>query len=400
MLGGHVDSYHMDYITFTAGEPDASVFEPSSVSGIESLDDCIPQPAFDDDDGSGPTLNSPHGPTHHTPKNDMGMLHPEGASSRHSEAVEYFAEHGKEYKDDNEHEARKALYHGANRYINAVNRQKNSYVLGLNHMADWSTDEKKGIRGRLQTSAEDLEEMEFKAEYTHKVDASNPPPPPKGVDWRGTGLVTPVKDQGTCGSCWSYGTTGSIEGQVFKKTGKSVDISQQNLMDCSWPEGNNACDGGLDYNAYKWIVKHGGIATSKTYGDYMNADGFCHFTDPDVVVGAKLKGYVNVTEGDVEALNDALVNVGPISVSIDASPDSFYYYKGGYYDNKECKNGVDDLDHTVLAVGFTIDPETGKRYSIVKNSWSTYWGDQGYVYVAQEGNICGVATTPTYPILE
>ena len=85
-------------------------------------------------------------------------------------------------------------------------------------------------------------------------------------------------------------------------------------MDCSWEFDNHACDGGLDYQAYAWIVKHGGIATSDTYGGYKNADGFCHFTDSDVVVGAKLKGYVNVTIGDVDALNDALANVGPVSV--------------------------------------------------------------------------------------
>jgi C1A family cysteine protease len=399
VLGGHVDSYHIDYLSFEAGEPDDAVFLPSSVSGISSVDDCIPQPAFDDDDGAGPTLNAkaPHGPTHFTPKNDFAMFHPEGAELRHSAAVDYFAEHGKQYKDAAEHELRKSLFHGATRYINAVNRQKNTYVLGANHMADWTAEEKKAVRGRLQTSKKDLESLERLADYTHQV--SGKPCPTDGIDWRGTGAVTAVKDQGTCGSCWSYGTTGAIEGQIFKKSGDSVEISQQNLMDCSWPEGNNACDGGLDFNAYAWIIKHGGIATSRSYGDYLNADGFCHFTDPDIDVGAKVTGYVNVTEGDVDALNDALVHVGPISVSIDASPDSFYYYKGGYYDNAECKNGVDDLDHTVLAVGFTVDPATGDRYSIVKNSWSTYWGMDGYVLVAQKGNVCGVATTPTYPIL-
>jgi len=106
----------------------------------------------------------------------------------------------------------------------------------------------------------------------------------------------------------------------------------------------------------------------------------------------------------VDALNDALANVGPISVSIDASPDSFYYYSGGWYTGlssdgtQECKNTVDDLDHTVLAVGYKLGPD-GKLYSIVKNSWSTYWGDEGFVYILQEGNVCGVATNPTYALL-
>lgn len=168
------------------------------------------------------------------------------------------------------------------------------------------------------------------ASFTHKAAVEDIP---SSVDWRGTGYVTRVKDQGTCGSCWSYGTTGSLEGQVFKATSSTVEISQQTLMDCSWPQGNNACDGGLDYNAYEWMVKSGGIATYDSYGSYLNADGFCHFTDTDVEIAATISGYANVTgyeeTGDMSSLNDALANVGPISISIDASPDSFYYYSGG-----------------------------------------------------------------------
>ena len=102
----------------------------------------------------------------------------------------------------------------------------------------------------------------------------------------------------------------------------------------------------------------------------------------------------------MSGLNDALANVGPISVSIDATPDDFYFYQGGLYYNKECKSGMDDLDHTVLAVGYTTDEATGTVYSIVKNSWSEHWGDEGYVYISQEDNCCGVATQPTYVFLE
>ena len=110
------------------------------------------------------------------------------------------------------------------------------------------------------------------------------------VDWRGvdqggpqTGpkndTRAPRKDQGTCGSCWSYGSTGTIEGQGQKTTGQLVSLSQQNLMDCTWLYGNNACDGGLDYLAFAWMLEknNGQIATAESYGGYLNQDGFCHF---------------------------------------------------------------------------------------------------------------------------
>ncbi|GMI29453.1 hypothetical protein TrRE_jg33 [Triparma retinervis] len=403
VTGGHFDQYHFDYIDFTEGEPDASLFDPASISGISSASDCSPIPAFDDDDGGGPTVGGGgvHPPTHHVPPADFEMLHPHGSELRANEASNYKEEYEKSWEDD-EASTRAGLYHNARRYVNSVNRQKNTYRLAVNHMADWTKDEKGRLRGRLQTSRKDLESVELEAAFTHKRGADDLP---AEVDWRDTGAVTEVKDQGTCGSCWSYGTTGTIEGQVWKATNETTPLSQQNLMDCSWPEGNNACDGGLDYNAYNWIINTGGgIATYASYGSYLNADGFCHFGDVDIVKGAVLTGYANVTEGDVDALNDALANVGPISVSIDASPDSFYYYQGGYYNGlnsdgeQECGNGVDDLDHTVLAVGYKLGPD-GKLYSIVKNSWSTYWGDEGFVYILQEGNVCGVATNPTYAIL-
>jgi len=174
-----------------------------------------------------------------------------------------------------------------------------------------------------------------------------------------------------------------------------VELSQQTFMDCSWSKGNQACDGGLDFQAYEWALEtsNGSIPEAKSYGGYQNADGKCHFTNPHVRAGAAITGYVNVT-GGVEALNKALVTVGPVSVSIDASPDSLYYYQGGYYQNSECKSGLSDLDHTVLAVGYVT--YRGQKYWIVKNSWSTHWGDNGYIFISQLNNTCGVATQPTY----
>ena len=231
-------------------------------------------------------------------------------------------------------------------------------------------------------------------------------------DWRQHGAVTAVKDQGICGSCWSFGTTGAIEGQYFRKKNKLIKFSEQNLMDCSWSEGNHACDGGFDFQAYKWIIRNGGLQSTATYGPYMNMDAFCHYDPTRAAV--MLRGFCNVT--GIANLNHALTHVGPLSVSIDATQPSFYFYAGGYYTDANCKSGLDDLDHSVLAVGYTS--HRGNKYTIVsafilfvvghfikrcsfqvKNSWSTYWGDEGYIYIAQKDNICGVATAATYPQL-
>ncbi|KAI9915697.1 hypothetical protein PsorP6_008049 [Peronosclerospora sorghi] len=200
-------------------------------------------------------------------------------------------------------------------------------------------------------------------------------------------------DQGACGSCWTFGTTGALEGQLFAQQKKLFNMSQQNLLDCSWDFGNNACDGGLDYQAYEWIMANGGLETTATYGSYRNAPGYCHFTASNAI--GRMEGFVNVTS--VEALNDALATVGPLSVSIDATLPSFYFYGGGYYDDVECKSDLDSLDHSVLAVGVTS--HNGQKYTLVKNSWSTHWGEKGYIKIAQKDNLCGVATAATYPVL-
>jgi hypothetical protein len=162
---------------------------------------------------------------------------------------------------------------------------------------------------------------------------------------------------------------------------------------CRWDYGNNACDGGLDYQAYEWIMANGGLESTSTYGSYRNQPDYCHYDKSKAAVS--MTGFVNVT--GLDALNDALATVGPLSVSIDASLPSFYFYAGGYYDDMECKSDPDSLDHSVVAVGVTT--HKGQKYTLVKNSWSTHWGEDGYVKISQKDNLCGVATAATYPLL-
>uniref|UniRef100_A0A8C7EC55 Peptidase C1A papain C-terminal domain-containing protein n=1 Tax=Nothoprocta perdicaria TaxID=30464 RepID=A0A8C7EC55_NOTPE len=210
------------------------------------------------------------------------------------------------------------------------------------------------------------------------------------------GAVTPVKDQAVCGSCWSFATTGAMEGALFLKTGVLTPLSQQVLIDCSWGFGNFACDGGEEWRAYEWIKKHGGIASTESYGSYKGQVRAAVTAARSELLG-KITGYVNVTSGNVTAVKTALYKHGPVAVSIDASHKSFSFYSNGVYYEPKCANTTGALDHAVLAVGYGV--LQGETYWLVKNSWSTYWGNDGYILMAMRDNNCGVATEATYPVL-
>nr|AZG05361.1 digestive cysteine proteinase 1 [Matsumurasca onukii] len=364
LLGSHYDHYYLNYDQFTWDNPSADVFQ------IENQTSC----------GSFPGPGSDHVYNF----NPMAEFIDRASDHIDSAWDQYMRTHKKDYKPD-QHSKRKDIFRQNMRLISSHNRAHLGFTLAANHLADRTPEELKVLRGRKHTEGNN-------GGQPFPYDSTKFQNLPDNYDWRIYGGVTPVKDQSVCGSCWSFGTTGAIEGAYFVKTGQLVRLSQQALIDCSWGEGNNGCDGGEDFRAYQWMMKHGGLPLEGEYGDYLGQDGFCHINSTQVV--APITGYTNVTSNDATALKIALLKHGPISIAIDASPRTFSFYSNGIFYDKNCKNDIDGLDHAVLLVGY--GKIGSKDYWLVKNSWSNYWGNDGYILMDPTDNNCGVMTSPTY----
>jgi len=300
--------------------------------------------------------------------------------------------HKKIYHSEEERSHRRGVYRRNLRFIDHHNSQPGiTYKMAMNKYGDYTQAELKQMM--RPTLSKPRSQSQNLATSTHVKDKSTKTP--EAINWVEKGAVNPPKDQGICGSCWTFGTTGTIEGAYFVKTGKLISLSEQQLVDCAWTEGQSACDGGEASGAMQFIIDNGGIALEQTYR-YIMLDHFCNTEDRSS--GVQLTGYVNVTSGDEHALKDAISKY-PVAVAIDASQPSFTFYSEGVYNEPKCKNGVDDLDHEVLAVGYGTD-EDGGDYYLVKNSWSTYWGDGGYIKMSRNNNNqCGIATAASYPLL-
>jgi cathepsin L len=213
---------------------------------------------------------------------------------------------------------------------------------------------------------------------------------PASVNWEDKGAVTPVKNQGQCGSCWAFSTTGSLEGAHFIATQKLDSYSEQQLVDCSGSYKNQGCNGGLMDQAF-WYVKDNGITLESTY-PYRGVGGACKYQTTDKAW--TISDCTDVTPLKEQALMAAIAQQ-PVSVAIQANHLSFQLYKGGVYSG-DCGTR---LDHGVLAVGY--GDENGKKYYRVKNSWGAGWGVKGYILIERNGDgkgKCGIQEVSSFPI--
>ena len=260
-----------------------------------------------------------------------------------------------------------------------------TFTLGINEFTDLTPDEFRTLHTGFKT------QPQLTASRCRLFASSSPASTlPSSVDWVKTGAVTPVKNQGQCGSCWSFSATGAMEGYWYIHKGQLVSLSEQQLVDCSRKYGNMGCNGGLMDSAFQYAIDNG-MCSENAY-PYTASDGTCHTCSTIV----NIPGCADVPAKNQALLKEAVTR-GPVSVAIEADTRYFQSYSGGILTSTSCGT---NLDHGVLIVGY--GEENGQKYWTVKNSWGTSWGEKGYVRIARsestnDAGICGIALQASLP---
>jgi len=286
-------------------------------------------------------------------------------------------DNGKAFGNDDEKTYRKGVFAQNMVTVMGHGTKNASYKLALNKYADLTSEEFKSQYLKLRPSSN-------KKLYT---DVKLNDDAPSSQDWSKTDAVTDVKDQGQCGSCWAFSTTGAMEGLWWLTNSSQRSFSEQQLMDCSSAYGNMSCSGGLMDNAFDYLQSHG--VTDESNYPYKGVNGSCDRSR--VTNGFKLSSYTDLANSQTALVN--AVAERPVSIAINANP--IQLYQNGVFDDWSCG---DQIDHGVLAVGYGSD--AGQDFFKVKNSWGADWGEEGYFRLARRDHgtgICGCTTNASYP---
>ncbi|XP_065221425.1 procathepsin L-like [Planococcus citri] len=305
-------------------------------------------------------------------------------------------QHGKEYEAEEEDKRRMKIFLDNERKIAEHNelyeKGEVTYKQGINKFSDLTNEEFAELYltdfGNDQNVIE-----EFPIANNFSLEEYQEPPPSK--NWLKEGFVSPVKQQGTCGSCWAFATVGAIEAHVAIKTRnkKFRILSEQNLVDCV--KEAHGCHGGFMADAYNYVKRNKGIAFNKFYR-YKGEQGRCRYKKNQR--GASIQGYKRISQGDEEEMKNVIGTVGPVSVGI-ARGDLIQSYHSGIYRKSNCKP-TRYTSHALLIVGYGTESNARGEmdYWLVKNSWGPDWGSNGYIKIARNENTCGIASSAEYPI--
>ena len=312
------------------------------------------------------------------------------AQEKHQTWEFFLQRHHKQYHSAAEKAVRRTIFE-QNMKNAAVLQSTNPLAkFGASIYADMTPEEFKSRHNAEKFYARRVESL-HRAPYARKFTAEELRALPADVDWRTKGVVTAVKDQGQCGSCWAFSTTGNIEGQWAMFSKKLVSLSEQELVSCDTID--TGCNGGLMNSAFDWLLEtHNGTIVTESSYPYVSGSGVaptCSMSGR--VAGATITGHQNLDHSEAQ-MAAWLVTGGPIAIAVDASAWQLYF--GGVM--TDC--GGSSLDHGVLIVGYTTSG-TATPYWVIKNSWNAGWGEAGYIWVAQGSDQCLLTHYPVSSIV-
>ena len=293
----------------------------------------------------------------------------------------FIKKYHKRYASINEYLARFEVF---KRNVMAAFTENASYQTGITKFSDLTQQE--FAKTYLNLNYDAMAVANFNPYVVQVKNAA-----PDAWDWREKGYVSPVKDQGSCGSCWAFSTVGNLEGLYYKEKQTMVTLSEQMLVDCDTYD--SGCNGGLMENTFTWLKENGGIMTDTDY-PYKGRKGTCQ-SDETKYVDMQITGYTKLGSGsstwdpvDEDEIKEFLYETGPLAVALNANP--LQTYSSGILDKTSSQCPTSGMNHAVTMVGYGHDDSQDKDYWIVKNSWGKNWGEDGYFRIRRGTGCCGI----------